>query len=170
MTNATAYTDANLFPQNSHSGANFANLAGVSTSSQQGSLSQSLTTVVGQKYTLSFWLADDASSSGSTLTASLGTSTNTITVADLPDGSGGGSNSAPYQLFTVSPFTATSTSTLLSFTYQTDLNWALDDVVVQLMASGPTAAPEMDAKGGVPALALSIFLAGVLVDRRRKNS
>ena len=111
-------------PQFAHSGTYHANLG---ATPNPGSLSQSLTTVAGQFYNLSFWLAND-------ITAGLGPGNsfqvfwNGGLVFALTNAS-----PFPYTQAGASNLLATSGSTLLEFRYRHDNDfWRLDDVSVSV--------------------------------------
>lgn len=140
-TNATS-VESFGFDEGPNSGSYFAALGNVGTN---GTVSQTLSTVIGQTYDISFWLASDggtpsdfSASFGSTVLLSL---TNTPATAYVQ-----------YSFVDV----ATSTSTVLTFTERNDPSyWGLDDVsVVQTGISTP--------EPGVPLL-LSISLVGLAV-------
>ena len=92
-----------------------------------GSLSQGLSTVVGQSYTLSFWLANDVTSSingvgGNSFRVLFGG----VQVFALTNQSVFG-----YTQFTISNLVATSTTSALEFVYHHDNDfWRLDDISV----------------------------------------
>jgi hypothetical protein len=125
------------------------------TAAQQASLSQTLDTIVGQTYDLSFEFSTDNNGASNELQVLW----NGSVVLDL--GPGGTLGQIPtYQLFSVSGLTATSSSTTLTFLGRQDPGYdALDNVVVE---AGAATAPE-------PSV---LFLVGVLfsilwVARRR---
>lgn len=121
-----------------HSGAKYANLGGNSAPpnnppSVMGTLSQTLATVAGQAYTLSFWLANDGDGSGvESFQMMFGAITMTVTLA--PNGGTFG----PYTQFTFAGLVAPTNSTALQFKYQNDSYYRLDDVSVQ----GPGQVPD----------------------------
>jgi hypothetical protein len=143
-----------------------------------GTLSQSLTTVAGALYSISFYVGINDSTTltdpNATFSASAG-GTDLFGGAPLTPGPPNPGSfiqcpnpSSPCSAETTNTFTATSTSTVLSFTGITSLAglsptglWYLDDIVVQLI-SGPQVVPE-------PATAALLFpaLAGLWLVRRR---
>jgi len=121
-------------PLFSHSGTFHADLGAQGVT---GSLSQSLTTVVGTSYTLSFWLANDSSTTPNSFAAFF----NGVQVFGVANSAVFG-----YTQFTISGLIATGTSTVLDFRYRHDADFfRLDDVSV-------------DAQG-VPEAASTIWLA-----------
>jgi hypothetical protein len=129
------FTNIGNNPLFAHSGTFHANLGAQGLT---GSLSQTLTTMVGTSYTLSFWLANDSSSTPNSFSAFFG-GVQVFAIA----------NSAVfgYTQFTISGLVATSTSTVLDFRYRHDADFfRLDDISV-------------DAAAGVPETASTIWLA-----------
>ena len=108
-----------------HSGQDAAGFGSVGS---DGTISQNLTTVVGQSYTLDFWLAN-ASGGPNDFTAKIGG----VTELHLVNAA-----AQPYTHYDFT-FTATSTSTPLEFDFRQDpSHWSLDDVsVVQATGSAP---------------------------------
>ena len=108
-----------------HSGQDAAGFGSVGS---DGTISQNLTTVVGQSYTLDFWLAN-ASGGPNDFTAKIGG----VTELHLVNAA-----AQPYTHYDFT-FTATSTSTPLEFGFRQDpSHWSLDDVsVVQATGSAP---------------------------------
>jgi hypothetical protein len=106
-----------------HSGQDAAGFGSVGS---DGTISQNLTTVVGQSYTLDFWLANTAGGPND-FTAKIGG----VTELHLVNAA-----AQPYTHYDFT-FTATSTSTPLEFDFRQDpLEWHLDDVsVVQTTGS-----------------------------------
>jgi hypothetical protein len=114
-----------------HSGTHYAFLGATPNT---GSLSQSLATMGGTAYTLSFWLANDA-------TPGLGPTTafeaffNGVSVFALP----GNSPVFGYTQFTISGLVATGAATTLEFRYRHDNDFfRLDDVSVSVPESFST--------------------------------
>jgi hypothetical protein len=114
-----------------HSGSHYAFLGATPNT---GSLSQSLTTVAGTFYTLSFYLAND-------MTPGLGPTTafevfwNGASVLALP----GNSPVFGYTNFTISGLVATGGATTLEFRYRHDNDfWRLDDCSVTVPESAST--------------------------------
>jgi hypothetical protein len=102
-----------------HSGTHYAYLGALGTT---GTLSQTLTTTPGQKYSLSFWLAND----GTVPPNSFSVFFNGVLISAM-------TNVAvfPYTNFTFSNLMATGSSTVLSFQYRNDDDFfRLDDVSV----------------------------------------
>ena len=100
-----------------HSGQDAAGFGPVGS---DGTISQNLTTVIGQSYTLDFWLAN-ATGGTNDFTAKIGG----VTELHLANAA-----AQPYTHYNFS-FTATSTSTTLEFDFRQDLSeWHLDDVSV----------------------------------------
>ena len=116
-----------LFITNSAHSGQYA--AGFGSVGSDGTISQNLTTVVGQSYTLDFWLAN-ASGGPDDFTAKIGG----VTELHLVNAAG-----QPYTHYTYN-FTATSTSTPLEFDFRQDpSHWQLDDVsVVQVTGISPS--------------------------------
>jgi hypothetical protein len=108
-----------------HSGNNYAFLGHPSPGT--GSLSQALTTVIGQSYTLSFWLANDITTglpSGNSFSVFFGGVATSFSLTN--QGAFG------YAQFTISGLVATSTSSLLEFRYFHNNDfWRLDDISVE---------------------------------------
>lgn len=103
-----------------HSGTNYAFLGATGT---VGSLSQSLATMAGSSYTVSFWLANDQTV-GLPQTNSFQVFWNGVSVFSL-------TNQSPfaYTEFTISGLMATGGATNLEFRYVHDSDdWRLDDV------------------------------------------
>ncbi len=122
-----------------------------------GTLSQTLNTVIGQAYTLSFFVANDGDGSGvESLTVMFGSLANTVTVT--PNNGTFG----PYTQFTFSGLIASSAGTVLQFQYRHDDSfYRLDDVSVQ----GPAGVPE----GGSLLLAALPVLLGLCLVHSRQN-
>ena len=112
-----------------HSGQDAAGFGSVGS---DGTISQALTTVVGQSYTLDFWLANTAGGPND-FTAKIGG----VTELHLVNAA-----AQPYTHYDFT-FTATSTSTPLEFDFRQDPSeWQLDDVsVVQATGSPPPPPP-----------------------------
>jgi hypothetical protein len=133
----------------SHSGNQYANLGGSAAPpnpppSTFGTITQTLNTVAGAAYTLSFWLANDGDGSGmESFTVMFGTFSALIA---LPPNGG---TFGPYTQFTFN-LTAPTNSTTLQFRYINDSFYRLDDVSVQ----GPAGVPE---NGSTLLLALPIL-------------
>jgi hypothetical protein len=108
-----------------HSGQDAAGFGSVGS---DGTISQNLVTVVGQSYTLDFWLAN-AAGGPNDFTAKIGG----VTELHLVNAA-----AQPYTHYDFT-FTATSTSTPLEFDFRQDPSeWHLDDVsVVQATGSAP---------------------------------
>jgi hypothetical protein len=105
-----------------HSGNNYANLGATPGT---GSLSQGLSTVAAQSYTLSFWLANDITA-GLPSGNSFNVFFNGVNVFSLTN-----SNAFAYTQFTISGLVATGGSTQLEFVYNHNNDfWRLDDVDV----------------------------------------
>jgi hypothetical protein len=112
-----------------HSGQDAAGFGSVGS---DGTISQNLTTVVGQSYTLDFWLAN-AAGGPNDFTAKIGG----VTELHLVNAA-----AQPYTHYDFT-FTATSASTPLEFDFRQDPSeWHLDDVsVVQTTGSTPPPPP-----------------------------
>ncbi len=109
-----------------HTGNNYAFLG---ASPGTGSLSQALTTVAGQSYTLSFWLANDVTSSldGGVVGNSFRVLFGGVQVFALTNQSAFG-----YTQFTISNLVATGATSALEFVYNHDTDfWRLDDISVE---------------------------------------
>jgi hypothetical protein len=151
-TDPSGFDNVGSDPLFAHSGNFHANLG---ASPASGHLSQSLTTVAGTAYTLSFFLAND-------ITAGLGPSTafevfwNGASVLSIP------ANAPPfaYTNFTLTGLLATGGATTLEFVYHHDNDfWRLDDVSVSV--------PEM---ASTIWLALPTFAAlGFVYSRRERK-
>ena len=115
-----------------HSGQDAAGFGSVGS---DGTISQNLTTVVGQSYTLDFWLAN-ASGGPNDFTAKIGG----VTELQLVNAA-----AQPYTHYNYT-FTATSTSTSLEFDFRQDPSeWHLDDVsVVPVTLTGVPATSGLD--------------------------
>jgi hypothetical protein len=112
-------------PLFAHSGNFHANLGAVGLT---GSLSQSLTTVAGTSYTLSFWLANDSSTTPNSFAAFFN-GVQVFAIANSPI--------FGYTQFTFAGLVATSSSTTLEFRYRHDADFfRLDDVSVDAGAAG----------------------------------
>jgi hypothetical protein len=108
-----------------HSGTHYAFLGATPNT---GSLSQSLATMAGQSYTLSFWLANDATP-GLGPTTAFAAFFNGVSVFALP----GNSPVFGYTQFTISGLVATGAATTLEFRYRHDNDFfRLDDVSVSV--------------------------------------
>jgi len=108
---------------------NFA--AGLGTGGGEGNLTQTLHTVVGQQYSLDFWLANVAGSGSDNFSAIVGGQT-LFQEAHV--------GAQPYTEHQVT-FTATNTSTVLEFAYHNGRSeWHLDNIVVETVGSTTTAA------------------------------
>ena len=106
-----------------HSGNNYAFLG---ASPNFGSLSQSLGTIAGTAYTLSFWLAND-DTPGLGPTTAFAAFFNGVSVFALP----GNSSVFGYTQFTISGLVATGGATTLEFRYRHDNDFfRLDDISV----------------------------------------
>jgi hypothetical protein len=130
-TDPSGFDNVGSDPLFANSGTFHANLG---ASPNPGHLSQSLTTVAGNQYTLSFYLAND-------FTAGLGPSTafevfwNGVSVLALP----ANAPVFPYTNFTISGLVATGGATTLEFVYHHDNDfWRLDDVSVNVPEGGST--------------------------------
>ena len=124
------YGSPQLFiTQAAHTGNNAAAFGSVQA---DGTISQNLTTVVGQTYTLDFWLAN-LSGGPNDFTAKIGGVTELHLVNDAAQ---------PYTHYTYT-FTATSTSTPIEFDFmQQPSEWHLDDVsVAPVSGSSPPPPP-----------------------------
>jgi hypothetical protein len=109
-------------------------------------LSQTLNTVAGHTYTLSFWLANDNPSLQNTETFSVAWDGNNVFSLPSPQPSFG------YTQEVVLNLTATGSSTVLQFAAQHDpAQWFLDNVSVE-----STPEPATGALGGVALVALSL--------------
>jgi len=105
--------------------------AGFGSMGSDGTISQNLTTVVGESYTLDFWLANLASGPND-FTAKIGG----VTELHLVN-----ATAQPYTHYDFT-FTATSTNTVLEFDFRQDpLEWHLDDVSVVATGSAPPSSP-----------------------------
>jgi hypothetical protein len=119
LNDPSGFSNVGSDPLFAHSGNFHANLGAVGLT---GSLSQSLTTVAGTSYTLSFWLANDSSTPPNAFQAFFG-GAQVFAIA----------NSAVfgYTQFTIAGLVATGTSTSLEFRYRHDADFfRLDDVSV----------------------------------------
>jgi len=111
-------------------------------------ISQNLTTQIGQQYTLSFYLADPVGGTPNYFDVKFGSSEFSITNFGVPFG---------WQKFELT-MTATSNSSLLSFTFRNDpAYWFLDNVVVQGGGQGTTPEPGTLALFGTGAIGLAGF-------------
>ncbi|MBI2680396.1 MAG: PEP-CTERM sorting domain-containing protein [Candidatus Solibacter usitatus] len=109
----------NEFNQGPNSGAYFAALGNVGSI---GTISQTLSTVIGQSYNISFYFSSDGGTPNS-FAASFGSDV-LYSATDAP--------ASGYQLLSFTE-TATSTSTVLSFSERNDPSWlGLDDITVTL--------------------------------------
>jgi hypothetical protein len=123
-----------------HSGQDAAGFGSVGS---DGAISQNLTTVVGQSYTLDFWLANLAGGPND-FTAKIGG----VTELHLVNAA-----AQPYTHYNFT-FTATSTSTPLEFDFRQDPSeWRLDDVSV-VQATGSAQTPPPLAPPAAPVIAL----------------
>jgi hypothetical protein len=116
-----------------------------------GILSQNLATTVGQAYTLSFSLLDEAGLNADTFVVNFGGFTTTIT----------GDTAATYQpeVFSIAGSDITGTSTTLSFQgFNATQNWNLDDVSV--IAAEVPEPPAGTILAGAVILTLSLRLRG----------
>ena len=114
-----------------------------------GSISQTLTTTPGQDYTISFWLMNEEGEPNS-FEAAFGDAV-LMTLTDAPD--------SGYIFYSFTE-TASSASTLLSFTFQQDVTfWDLDDVSVVAAGVPEPATWAM--------MILGLGMAGVAIRRRR---
>ncbi len=121
LTGNTGFTGID---SSAHSGSHAAFFGQVGST---GSLSQTLSTVAGQMYNVSFWLEDDGGTPSS-FTAAFGGDS----LLSLSDTSAFG-----YTLYTYD-ITASSSSTLLSFAFRQDPSYFhLDDVSVEDVSSVP---------------------------------
>ena len=110
---------------NAHTGNNYAFLG---ASPGFGSLSQALTTIAGQSYTLSFWLANDVTSAltGGSLGNSFRVLFGGVQVFALTN-----QGTFGYTQFTISNLVAASGTTALEFVSNHDTDfWRLDDISV----------------------------------------
>ncbi|MDQ6939326.1 MAG: hypothetical protein M3119_04125, partial [Verrucomicrobiota bacterium] len=111
-----------------HSGNNYAALGTALApplAPTTGTLSQTLTTVAGGRYNLSFWLANDIARPTNTFQVQFGNTLVFATPLMSPPFPGDG----VYRLFGFSDLLATGTSTLLQFQFQHDQDfWRLDDI------------------------------------------
>ena len=106
-------------PLFAHSGTNYAFLGAVGVI---GSLSQSLSTVAGTSYSLSFWLANDSSTTPNSFQVFF----NGVSVFSIANSAVFG-----YTQFTISGLLATSGATTLDFRYRHDADFfRLDDISV----------------------------------------
>ena len=122
----SGFTNVGPDPLFAHSGNFHANLGAVGLT---GSLSQSLSTAIGTSYTLSFWLANDSSTTPNSFAAFF----NGIQVFAIANSAVFG-----YTQFTISGLVATSTSTTLDFRYRHDADFfRLDDISVDAAAGVP---------------------------------
>jgi hypothetical protein len=127
--------------------------AALSTNFDQGVLSQTITTSAGTTYFVSFELYNGDSTNTNSFSATFGDGSFSLTNA----------NEGDYTLYSFFG-TATSTSSILNFTFRNDPDWwGLDDVSVDVAAvPGPAAG------AGLPGLLLAG--GGLLVWWRRRRS
>jgi hypothetical protein len=165
----TATSSGGLFVSTFHNSSdahtgNYSSIfsADVNTNAGIGSISQTLTTVAGQEYTLAFWLRDDrAGSGGGTDSFTVSWNGNALPTLSVP-------GDFTYHQYS-SLVTATGTSTALTFTSPTmslpgeffTWNFFLDDVSVQVNSVSTVPAP-----GGFTLLCGLTLLGGSLVRRR----
>jgi hypothetical protein len=134
----TVLSDVGGNPSFAHSGTNYANLGTkfpttASPSTSTGTLSQTLTTVAGGRYNLSFWLANNVALPTNSFQVQFGTTLVFATPLMAPPFPSDGA----YRLFGFSDLLATGTSTLLQFQFQHDQDfWRLDDISVLLPEGG----------------------------------
>ncbi len=154
-------TDPNIFfvdNFNSHSGNQSAHLGNLS----DHSLSQILTTIAGESYTVSFWLANSATSTINAFSVyfdSVQMTMNPFASTELLD-------AAPFAYQQVS-FTgmATASSTQLDFIFNNeDGFWSLDDVEIDLVAA--PGAPELNHSEAL--LPLLLIVGFVVAQGRRR--
>ena len=142
------FTNIGNNPLFAHSGTFHANLGAQGVT---GSLSQSLTTVAGTSYTLSFWLANDSSTTPNSFAAFF----NGVQVFAIANSAVFG-----YTQFTIAGLIATGSSTVLDFRYRHDADFfRLDDISVDASSVPETASTIW--------LALPTFAALGLVYSRR---
>jgi hypothetical protein len=123
------FTNVGSNPLFAHSGNFHANLGAQGLT---GSLSQSLTTVAGTSYTLSFWLANDSATTPNSFAAFF----NGVQVFALTNAAVFG-----YTQFTIAGLVATGSSTVLDFRYRHDADFfRLDDISVDGASSVPETA------------------------------
>ncbi len=138
--------------QFSRSGTQYANLS--ADFGQIGSLSQTLNTVAGSIYSLSFYLANDVQSANSSFAVFFNNVSLSFTTTALFGTSGN------YTEFTFSNLIATNAFTTLEFQYRQDDDfWRLDDISVNSAAGVP--------EGGSALAFLSVGLAAVEGLRRK---
>ena len=151
---------------NAHSGGAFLDLTGNQDNGLSQGVVQSVATVAGQAYTLSFFIGHQRFDGNPTIvgvstTGALGTFT-TFTNGDT---SGTDGASIVYKAFSLN-FTATSASTSIAFRNDqpgTIRSAALDDISIAPFAA---AVPGPIAGAGIPAL---LGLAGLTLARRRRS-
>jgi hypothetical protein len=137
-----------------HGGVNYADL---DSSNTLNSLTQMVTTSVGQNYTVSFWLGDDAG--GDPVTLSFGGTT--LFNADTPAGLGLAADNFQWQLYSYN-VTATSASSSLTFTsqfafVQGGLGAVVDDVNVVAGSAVPEPATWTAVMAGLVGLGIAGF-------------
>ena len=124
--------------------------------SSTGGISQNFTTVIGQVYTISYFLQNDYSFGTHTFLAEFGNPGSLSTLESLTNPSSFG-----YTLRTFI-FTATSTTSQIRFTFQNDPSyWRLDNVIVK------DKVPEIHPSGARFPLTLLCLGLLILYDRRR---
>lgn len=128
------------------------------TTTQQASISQTLSTTIGQAYTLTFWFW-----TGGNVNSPNGTANEleilwngSVVSDDGPNGTLGpivNTTTQPYVQFTVSLPAATSTSTVLAFLGRQDPGWdALDNVDVETASATPEPSTLLIFTGALPLL------------------
>jgi hypothetical protein len=132
----------NIPPENGNWEAYFGPVGDTAT------LSQMITTMPGTQYTLSFYLANPVGGTPNYFDVKFGTAEFSITNFGVPFG---------YQEFVLTT-TATSSQTLLAFTFRNDPSyWYLDNVVVNAGGQGTTPEPSTLAMFGTGAIGLAGF-------------
>lgn len=154
VTDSSAFTNVGHNPAFAHSGNNHANLGATGVI---GSISQSITTMAGQMYQLSFWLANDGGAPPNSFQALF----NSISLVTLTNAA----NNPAYTLYSYT-FTGTGSAALLEFRYRNDDDfWRLDDVSVNAVG-----APEPGATALLGALGFGAVLLLHAGLRRQKST
>ena len=124
-------------------GSNWVDLTGLSSNNDTEGLQQTIATIVGDAYTLSFWVGNvDSPSTGFGVTSTVDVSANAASLGAFTNSCTTCTTTQGWQMFSRT-FTATSASTVLTFLNgdpANDNTNGLDNV--SLLDNGPTTVPE----------------------------
>ena len=156
-----------FFP--AQSGSNWVDLTGLNTNSMTQGVAQTIATIIGDSYTLTFWVGNvDSPSTGFGITSTVNVSANGSSLGAFTNSCTACTTLLSWQMFT-STFTATSASTTLQFLNgdpANDNSNGLD--TVSLVDNGPSVTPVVPEPSSIMLLGTALIgLAAVALLRAR---